>query len=146
MDDAGRAGHAVPWAEVAFDALAVLVLEEHHQVPLQDEEDFLDLVGVRGVAFAGGHIHHAQCKGTGGNDGVVFLPAGVADEAMLRPSIAIDEGVGEGGPVRLAVAETGDLPVGDVLDVDALEFRRSRMARDVFRHGVCSYMMNWLVK
>jgi len=54
VDHAGRAGDAFPRAEAAPELMPVLVLDEHRQDPLQDEEHLLDLVGVRGVACPGG--------------------------------------------------------------------------------------------
>ena len=103
-------------------------------MPLENEEDFFDLVSMRRIAFPRGHVHNAQRKSANGNDGIIRLPAGIPDETMLRPSVTIDQGIGEGFPVRLTVLEIGDLPVCDILNAHTLEFRQTRMARDMFRH------------
>src|SRR3977135_108540 len=100
VDDAGRARYAVPRAETARDPVAALVLDENVEKALQDEEDFLDLVGVRGVALPRFDEHDRQGEVPRGNDGRIVVLAGAAgaDEAVLRPLEAFDLGVLEGRP------------------------------------------------
>src|SRR4029077_6682651 len=60
VDDAGRAGDALPFPEPRLNPVARLVLEEDGQEAVEHEEDLLDLVGVRGVSLARLHIHDAE--------------------------------------------------------------------------------------
>jgi hypothetical protein len=84
------------------------VLDEHQHLALEDEEDLLDLVGVRRVALAGRDEHHREREVLRRDHAGVGLAGGAgADEAVLRALEALDARVGEGVPVGAALGETG---------------------------------------
>src|SRR5260370_28807882 len=60
VDHSGRAGDAFPGAEAPPQLMPGLVLDEHGQDALQDEEHLLDLVGMGGVALPRRAIDAAQ--------------------------------------------------------------------------------------
>ena len=135
VDDAGRAGDAVPRAERHLQTPAVFLLEEHRQMPLQHEEHLLDLVRMGRVALARRHVHDAQGERPRRDRRFVGLAAGVADEAVLRPPVAVDQRVREGRPVGLAVGEPGDVTGGDLLQPEPGDFGRAGVARGLRGHG-----------
>jgi hypothetical protein len=71
-------------------------------------------------------------KGARRNHGCVAVLAGAAraDEAVLRALVALDACVLEGRPVGLAVAKPRDVARGDLLQRNADELGRTRMAGD----------------
>src|SRR5215813_11983367 len=103
---------------------------------LEHEEAFLDLVGMRGIALSGLHIHDRQGEVLRRDDGRITVLAGAAgaDEAVLRALVAFDLGVLECGPVGLLLAEAPDILLHDLLDRNADQFSRARMTCDA--HGV----------
>src|SRR5207247_9497662 len=105
------AAGAVPCSDPGLDALARAVLEEHFHLSLEDEEDLLDLVGVRGVALTWRHEHDAEREAAGGNEVRVAVLAGAAgaDEPVLRTTIAVHAGVGARVPVGLPVGQAREL-------------------------------------
>src|SRR5262249_66532 len=52
VENAGRAGYAVPRAQHGLRAAARSVLDKDLDLAAEDEEHLLDLVGVRGIALA----------------------------------------------------------------------------------------------
>ena len=91
-------------AEHGLHLLAGAVLEEDAHLAAQDEEDLFDLVGVGGVALARRHEHDAEREVLGGNVVAIGLAGGaVADEAVLRSTIALDARIGERIPVSCSV-------------------------------------------
>ena len=108
VDDVGRARHTVPRPEHGLGAMPGAVLEEDGDLALQDEEDLLHLVGVRGVALAGRDEHHRQREVLGRDDRGVGLAGGAgADEAVLGAPEALHARVGEGVPVGAPIGEAG---------------------------------------
>jgi hypothetical protein len=85
---------------------------------------------VRGVALPRLHIHDRQREVLRRDHGRIAVLAGAAgaDEAVLRPLVALDLGVLECRPVRLLLAEAPDEFLHDVLDRDVDQLRRSRVA------------------
>src|ERR1051325_1078375 len=118
VDDVRRAGDAVPRAEHGLHALARAVLEEDLHLALQDEEDFLDLVRVRGVALARRNEHDAQREVLGRDEirAAVLSGAAGADEPVLRAAVAVDARVGERVPVGRALDEARDLPGEELVE------------------------------
>jgi len=57
VDNAGRAGDALPWAKALCDAISALVLDEHVEMALQDEEDLLDFMGMRRISLTRRNKH-----------------------------------------------------------------------------------------
>src|SRR5438132_8209095 len=100
VDHAGRAGDAFPRPKPAAQLMAGLVLDEHGQDALQDEEHFLDLVGMGGVALPGRAIDDAQGEGARRDHArvVMLARAAGADKAILGAAVALDLGVLEGLP------------------------------------------------
>src|SRR5262249_44378144 len=135
MDNARRARDAIPSAEARGDALAGFILHEHIEESLQHEEAFFDLVGVGRVALAGMHEHDREGEIAGRNDRRITMFAGAAgtDEAMLRPLVALDLGVLEGGPVGLAVAESAHIAFHDLFNRNPDQFLGKRMPCDAHR-------------
>src|SRR5689334_2367933 len=116
VNDAGRAGDALPGPETRLEAAAGLVLDKDVEEAFEDEEHLLDLVRVRGVPLPRLDIHDAEreaARRDGAHVGVLAGAAG-ADEAVLRAPIAVDAGVLEGVPVGDAVAEAGDVALQDL--------------------------------
>src|SRR5580704_17875292 len=91
---------------------------------------------MRGIAVAGIHIDDRQREIARRNDVRIVVLAGAAgaDEAVLRPLVAVDLGVLEGGPVRLLVLEAADVFFHDVFERNTFEFFRARMTGD--GHGL----------
>src|SRR5690348_16679567 len=85
MDDPRRAGDALPRPELSVDPPAGLVLDEHGHVTLQYKEHLLDLMGMRGVALAGRHIHDREGEATRRDRSrvVMLARAAGADKAVL---------------------------------------------------------------
>src|SRR5215469_3790365 len=111
VNHAGRAGDAFPRAEPRRHPLAALVLDEDVEKALQHEKALLDLVRMRGVALARLHIHDREREVSGRNDRGVAMLAGAAgaNEAMLRPLVALDLGILERRPIRRLLAKTADI-------------------------------------
>src|SRR6185437_5753345 len=132
MDDTGRAGDAFPGSETARFAASAFIFDEDGEIALQDEEDFLDLVGVRGIALARRHIHDAQSEGARRDDGRIAMLARAAgaDEAMLRAAIAFDLRVFEGFPIPDLVAKAPDIALGDLLDRKPFDLGRHFVSCD----------------
>src|SRR4029450_870816 len=110
VDDLGGARHAGPLSGHRPDPLAGAILEEDLHLALQDEEDLFDLVPVGRVALARRHDHDAPREVPGRNIAAIGLAGGpVADEAVLRATIAVHARVRERVPVPLSVSPTRDL-------------------------------------
>src|SRR5229473_5885088 len=124
VNDAGRAGDALPGSEARGEAVAGFILHEHVEKPLQHKEALLDFVGVGCVALARIDEHDRQSEIAGRNDGRIAMLAGAAgaDEAMLRALVALDLGILKRRPIRLAVAEPGHIAVHDLFDRDPDQF------------------------
>jgi hypothetical protein len=118
VDHARRAADAFPLAEPGGQPPAVLVLDEHVEQPLEDEERFLDLVRMGRVALPGLDIHDAE-RMRPRRDGVgiaVLARSAGTDEAVLRPLVAFYPGILERRPVGHAIAKTRDIACHDVLE------------------------------
>src|SRR5205085_1744692 len=104
------------------DAAAAFVLEECGQLSFEDEEHFLHLVRVRGVALTGLDVHDREREAARRNDARIAVLAGAAraDEAVLRAPEALDLGILERGPVRFAVAKARDVALRNLLDRHAV--------------------------
>ena len=135
MDDACRAGDTIPWSQHRLQTTSSLVLDEHGEVPLQHEEDFLDLMRVSGVALARRHGHDRKREIAGRYEVLIGLAAGVADETVLRPAPAVDRRVGERMPVRFALAEAGDVFLENGLKRHADDGRIQLVASFRLAHG-----------
>src|SRR5262249_59347539 len=59
VDDARRTRDAIPRSQGDLDPPPVLLLEEHDESALQDEEHLLNFMSVRGVALAWSAEHNA---------------------------------------------------------------------------------------
>src|SRR5262245_17695785 len=118
VNHTSRTRYAFPRTEPRGQTLAGFVLDEHVHVALEDEEDLLDLVGVRRVALAGRHEHDGKRKILGRNDGRIAVLSRTtgADKAVLRALVAFDLRVLQGGPIGPAVAEAPDKSLHDLLD------------------------------
>src|SRR5438132_1870491 len=114
VDHPRRAGDAFPRAEPAPQLPAALVLDEHGEGALQDEEHLLDLMGMCGVALPRRAIDDAQGEGARRNDArvVMLARAAGADEAMLGAAVALNLGVLEGFPIGCLVAKPADIALG----------------------------------
>src|SRR5437773_3733036 len=130
VDHARRTGDAFPGSEPDVDAPPVLVLDERVQVALQDEEDLLDLVGMRRVALARLDIHDAQRERPRRNHTRVadLARAAGADEPVLGALVAFDPRIGERIPVGLAVAKPGNVLLRDLVQGQCRDLRRHRMS------------------
>src|SRR5262249_14428751 len=135
VDHTGRARDAFPRAEARRDALAVLFLDAHVEIAVQHEEALLDLVRMGSVALSGLDIHDREREIAGRNHGrvAVLARAAGADEAMLGALVALDLGILERRPIGLLLFEAADIALHDVLDRNADEFGRARMAGNA--HG-----------
>src|SRR5262249_48383328 len=135
VDDAGRTGDALPGSEARGDAVAGFILHEHVEQPLQNEETLLDFVGVGRDALARIDEHERQSASSGRNDRRIAMLAGAAgaDKAMLRALVALDLGILERRPIRLAVAKPGHIAVHDLFDRDPDQFLVTGMPCDA--HG-----------
>src|SRR3954470_15220619 len=132
VDHTRRAGDAFPRPELDIDALAALVLDEGGKVALQDEEDFLHFMSVRGVSLSRLDVHDGKREAARRDGMRVAVLAGAAGayEAVLRALIALDFRVFERGPVGLAVAKARDVAARDFLERHADELGRARVTGD----------------
>src|SRR5262245_53541277 len=78
VNHSGGAGDAFPWSEPRGEPLAALVLDEHVEKALQHEKAFFDLMGVRGIALTGLHIHDRKREILRGDDVRIGMLAGAA--------------------------------------------------------------------
>src|SRR5690242_2521029 len=135
VNDAGRAGDAFPWSEDPADAISGLILDEHHQISTQYEENFLHFMGVGSVSLTGRHKHDAERKAARRDYvriGMFARPAG-ADETVLRPAIPFDFCVLERRPVAVLFTEAANMGAHDFFQRCPFQFRRALMPR--YRHG-----------
>ena len=117
VEDVGGRGDAVPRAEHRLRAVPRPVLEEDQDLAAQDEEHFLHLVGVGGIALAGRDEHHAEREVLGGDHARIRLAGGAAaDEPVLGAAVALDARVREGIPVPLAIGEARHLPGQELIE------------------------------
>src|SRR5712692_266406 len=130
VDHARRTRDAFPRPELDVDAPPAFVLDEGGEKALQHEEHFFHFVRMRRISLARLDVHDAQREAARRNHAgiTVLARAAGADEAVLRALVALDFCVLERGPVGLAVAETGDELLRDLLQRHAGELGRTGMS------------------
>src|SRR5690606_21203109 len=114
----------------ACHPMTVIVLEEHVERAVEDEEHLLDLMRVRGIALPGLDIHDGQGETARRDDrriGMLARAAG-ADETVLSPPVTVDLCVLEGRPVRHEVGEATDVSLRHCLGSHAGGLRIAGMA------------------